>query len=486
MRVERFKATSMRDALTQIRRRLGEDAVILHSRESDEGIEVIAALDRPLKGQQNLLDIDPGPQEEKKEETKMDAITHTQEEIEAAPPMEKMPHEDADKAVFTTPSIEPEKEHTNGHMDWDQLMSFLSQKKNGKHKAGEAMKEVTQKAVDFSRALKVEIEEIERQRKFWIESEKRLESLKKELTELKHYILTQELAEVRERARLLKERRRLHQKKEASFDQQKLKAKLFSGVKKRLEERGLSKGLADKITNRFHQWLLRSEIDLENPMDFKKIQKGLIYELKNAIKVRKQEPNFKKEQETIALIGPPHAGKTTTALKLVMNNFLLMKKKVAFIQVSDVIDESTQQSAMLASIAKFSFSIVSDPKDLMETIAHHRDKDLILIDFDFHNSRDFFLVRQFIEKVKPTETHLVLPTTESLEELNKHIQVFDEIDFDYMIFTQLDRQKKIGHILEINQKTGKPISYLCNGSMVPDDIEPADPLKLAHMILKGA
>ena len=45
MKIKRYTAASMRAALAQVRAEQGPDAVILSSRRSDEGIEVIAAVD---------------------------------------------------------------------------------------------------------------------------------------------------------------------------------------------------------------------------------------------------------------------------------------------------------------------------------------------------------------------------------------------------------------------------------------------------------
>jgi len=45
MKIKRYTAPSMREALARVRAEQGADAVILSSRRSDEGIEVIAAVD---------------------------------------------------------------------------------------------------------------------------------------------------------------------------------------------------------------------------------------------------------------------------------------------------------------------------------------------------------------------------------------------------------------------------------------------------------
>jgi flagellar biosynthesis protein FlhF len=45
MKIKRYTAASMRAALALVRAEQGPDAVILSSRRSDDGIEVIAAVD---------------------------------------------------------------------------------------------------------------------------------------------------------------------------------------------------------------------------------------------------------------------------------------------------------------------------------------------------------------------------------------------------------------------------------------------------------
>ncbi len=45
MKIKRYTAPSMREALARVRAEQGADAVILSSRRGEEGIEVIAAVD---------------------------------------------------------------------------------------------------------------------------------------------------------------------------------------------------------------------------------------------------------------------------------------------------------------------------------------------------------------------------------------------------------------------------------------------------------
>ena len=62
---------------------------------------------------------------------------------------------------------------------------------------------------------------------------------------------------------------------------------------------------------------------------------------------------------------------------------------------------------------------------------------------------------------------------------------YEPVGFNYLLFTKVDKVKQPGHLLELTYKTGTPVSYVCAGDTIPDDIEAANALTLAYMILKG-
>jgi flagellar biosynthesis protein FlhF len=52
-----------------------------------------------------------------------------------------------------------------------------------------------------------------------------------------------------------------------------------------------------------------------------------------------------------------------------------------------------------------------------------------------------------------------------------------------LILTKLDEADNLGGILGVLALSPRPVSYLTIGQAVPDDIEPADPKRLARLIL---
>jgi flagellar biosynthesis GTPase FlhF len=485
MRVERFKASSMREAMGTIQNKLGEDAVILHSRETDNGIEIIAAVEQSQKDHTEWFEstfrheIKPDSSDGKQ------SGTSTEQNI---PQLKKGPLDERDEKAEKESSDKSEKEDNNGHSkinNWDELIDSVDTPSETATSTPATMDEVSRRAIDFSQALKHEISEIEKQRVFWIKSEKRLEDLKMELAVLKQHLLSQELAEVKERAKILKNERLARKAKEANFNQEILIEKLLSQVEKRLLNRGISTEFAKEITIQFKAWIVRSNLNLTHKADLKNLKKGLVTELKKMIKVQPFAHLSNKNQNVVALVGPSGVGKSETALKMAINYQLAFRKKVAVIIASDGPTTDFKQMALLASIAKVSFSIVSGPMDLKETIEQLGDKEVIVIDFAINNVTQTKLLNEYIKAALPQETHLVLPANTELAEMAKTTRDFSQFQYNNLIFTKTDQMKKIGYLIEMNYRTGKNISYISSGNTIPDDIENANALKIAHMILKG-
>ena len=489
MRVERFKAPNMRDAMGIIRKKLGDEAVILHTRDTDDGVEIIAAVEQSLREQAEWF------------EGTLESIDVTVPEetviLEAKPEtrIEQIDSVFADEPVISPQSIELDTNgngngngHGNGHADienWDQLIESVGPSETILKSVPQTMNEVSKRAVDFSQALRKEIAEIERQRAFWIKSEKRLEELKKELAVLKQHLLSQELAEVKERAKLLKKERLARRAKEQAMDQEHLLEDLAVQVIKRLKNRGISPEFATHIAGKYRDWILRSKINLNQQGELKKLKKGLIIELKKLIKVQPIAHVNSKSQRIAAVVGPTGSGKTETSLKMAMNYMLAFRKKVALVVASDGLAAEHQQTALLASLAKLPFSIVTNPMDLQETLKEHTDKDVIVIDFAMKYAANKKLLVDFVKASHANDIHLTMPADGTFNDLLRMAHDYGPVGFNYLLFTKVDKVKRSGHLLELTYKTGVPVSYLCTGETIPDDIEAANALTLAYMILKG-
>ena len=112
--------------------------------------------------------------------------------------------------------------------------------------------------------------------------------------------------------------------------------------------------------------------------------------------------------------------------------------------------------------------------------------DMILIDFagDYNSAtRKGTQLGRLLKAASPHETHLVLPSNLKTTDSIAIAKGYESMNFDHVVISKIDGTSSMGSLLEVLHKINKPISYFSTGPVIPDDIEPASPVKLANLIL---
>jgi flagellar biosynthesis protein FlhF len=191
-------------------------------------------------------------------------------------------------------------------------------------------------------------------------------------------------------------------------------------------------------------------------------------------------------QRVIALIGPTGAGKTTTIAKLAARHCLYEGKKAVFISADTYRIAAVEQLKTYAEIIGAPIEIIFNNQDAREAIEAHRDKDLVFIDTAGRsplNENQMSELAGLINVCAPDEVHLVLSVTTKLSDQMNAVNRFSVVPVNRIIFTKLDESKTLGTMLNIANRVKVPISYLTIGQNVPEDIQVAEPQKLANLIL---
>ncbi len=189
---------------------------------------------------------------------------------------------------------------------------------------------------------------------------------------------------------------------------------------------------------------------------------------------------------TLALIGPTGVGKTTTVAKLAADFLLNQGRKIALVTIDIYRIAAAEQLKVYGEIMQVPVDVVLSPEQLRQVLERHRDKELILIDTAGRSPRDkagIDELEKFIGAGSGVENHLVLSATTREQELFGAIRRFGRLPVDSLIFTKLDECEGLGSILNVHFKHDCPISYLTNGQRVPEDLLPADPRRLAGMVM---
>lgn len=188
----------------------------------------------------------------------------------------------------------------------------------------------------------------------------------------------------------------------------------------------------------------------------------------------------------VAMVGPTGVGKTTTIAKLAANFRLREKKQVGLITVDTYRVAAVEQLRTYADIIDLPMEVVATPREMREAVARQQHLDLVLMDTAGRSPRDEVRIQELkslLGEAGAAEVHLVLSSTASSNSLLGTIDRFAEIGATAILFTKLDEAASLGHLLPIVRKSQLPLSYLTDGQDVPDDIQVAQPQRLAQLLL---
>ncbi|HOP75152.1 MAG TPA: flagellar biosynthesis protein FlhF [Bacillota bacterium] len=189
-----------------------------------------------------------------------------------------------------------------------------------------------------------------------------------------------------------------------------------------------------------------------------------------------------------ALIGATGVGKTTTIAKLAAHINLFQGRKVGLITIDTYRIAAVEHLKTYGDIMNLPVEVVYAPSDLDQAIQNLSGCDVILIDTagrSPHNQTMMEELHRFLTNAQISEILLVLSATTQWRDMVAIEDKFSKIAYTHLIFTKLDETSCLGPVVSLAWKVRRPISYLTVGQNVPDDIEVAQPQKLVTELFKG-
>ncbi len=195
------------------------------------------------------------------------------------------------------------------------------------------------------------------------------------------------------------------------------------------------------------------------------------------------------ERKIVALAGPPGAGKTTTLVKLAARYGLSSRRSIHLLSTDVYRVGAAEQLRLYASILGVGFQAVETPLALAQALEEQRHKDLILIDTPGWAHRDVPEIRElaaFIADEPDIDVHLVLPASNRAADVSRLVDRFEVFKPAKLLFTRLDETTRFGPLINESYRTGKPVSFLSAGELIPEDLEPATAPRIAGLIAGDA
>jgi len=184
----------------------------------------------------------------------------------------------------------------------------------------------------------------------------------------------------------------------------------------------------------------------------------------------------------VALVGPTGVGKTTTIAKLAARFALKHgRSEVALVSTDNYRIAAQEQIISYGKMIGVPVYLAADNDQFKTILSDLYDKQLVLIDTAGIGQRDKRINEQLETLASipyDLSTYLVLSANTQESALNQIAKTYSQLNLSGVCLTKIDETVSLGGLLSIIVKYEFSIAYLCEGQRVPEDIVRARPYSL--------
>jgi len=180
-----------------------------------------------------------------------------------------------------------------------------------------------------------------------------------------------------------------------------------------------------------------------------------------------------KERKIVAVIGATGVGKTTILMKMAVHPEIYGKKNVAIVSTDSYRIAAAESWKVFSKITSIPFKELKDLQNLRNEIDKMSKMDVILIDMPGRSPLFpgyFQELQNNLAIIKPTDIQLVLSATSDLEDLYQSAGLYRTLNPTGIIFTKIDETTRPGKVVSAMREVDLPVSYISYGQSIPTDI----------------
>lgn len=188
----------------------------------------------------------------------------------------------------------------------------------------------------------------------------------------------------------------------------------------------------------------------------------------------------------LAVIGATGVGKTTTIAKLAANATLHDGKRVELVTLDTYRIAAVEQLKTYAEIIGAGCHVVRSVEELDRTLERIGDDATVLIDTTGRSPYDLsdqFEVSDYLLNHTGIHKCLAVQATLNSHDALAAVRKFEMYGANSIVLTKLDETARPGSIIETAASSRLPVSYFCMGQRVPEDIKTASADTLTNHIM---
>jgi flagellar biosynthesis protein FlhF len=189
-----------------------------------------------------------------------------------------------------------------------------------------------------------------------------------------------------------------------------------------------------------------------------------------------------------ALVGPGGCGKTSTLVKLAIQQGLARGRTVHLISTDTHRIGGAEQLRAYAGILGANFQAVENASALAQAIESAPPSALVLIDTPGYGAASVHQLGRelgsFLTRRQDIDTHLVLTACTRVEDLYQTARRYDVFRPSKLAFTRLDEASSVAAVFCVAARCNYPLSFLSTGQSIPEDLEPASKEKIVESLVR--
>ncbi|BBB25185.1 flagellar biosynthesis protein FlhF [Amphritea japonica] len=466
MKVKRFFAPDMRQAMQRVRDEIGPDAVIVSNHRVAGGVEVVAAHEHEYEAAQQEFKRKRAAESSKKQQGKLKS--NLAEELRKA-----------QARIATAQDGGAEPRQKNRQMDGDdeelnEILDTLKKRQRGRAYQAPRVEEkpakVMRPQLDPSRQERQMASPVEPVHQGVDDEREVIQSLKLEIDSLKN-ILSQPQASpqrvVESHAAPASERSRptaspIAPKKPKPRHE--LADSSVVKVERRLERIGLGPQISRQLS---------ATVGDDDVLD--DAWRSALTRFSDNIPVMGED--FVERGGMIAFVGPTGVGKTTTIGKLAARYVLKHgSSSVALVTTDSFRIAAHEQLLTFGRILDVPVRVVDENNPLEEVLTSLRGKRLVLIDtagmsaHEPHTQAQLSMLDEVTVRMKKL---LVLSCSSQRHVIESAYETYAPLGLHGCVLSKLDESGNLGEALDLVMENGLSVSYVTDGQRVPDDIDVA-------------
>lgn len=212
---------------------------------------------------------------------------------------------------------------------------------------------------------------------------------------------------------------------------------------------------------------------------------GMLRELTARLPACGFSPFKPEESRTLAFIGPPGRGKTTSLIKLAVRYGLATRIPIRIFTAGAHGVGAIEQMARYAAILGVPFQALESYESLNLALQGERWKGLILIDTPGlgHGDRhELEGMTKFLARRTDIETHFVLRAEARSADMQYMLSRYAPIRPSRLLFTGVDEVRGLGAAADTMIRSGIAATFFGTGPQIPDDLEEVSVPKLARSL----